>query len=272
MKIYVTRNNQRYGPYTPEQAHAYIKSGHLHPDDLAWSEGAAIWEPLSRVLQPPEQTASPFSSLESVSNQKSRRLVWAVGAISIVVVLPAILLLVLQNTAKQKGVRSQKSSAVDSTSPQPQQNGIASEEGWQPGNACMFLSHISGLQTRGYKDLFEGEYSCSSGYKNIGGGSLLSNNIAFYANGSANVVNELKLVLNVHQRQDAKDAHRVLASYSEELTMKALSISLPGEVKNTISSGRTGQWSLGGAKAEVKRDDWPTGRGYELHYVLRRPA
>lgn len=50
MEIHIARDGQRYGPYTEEQARAYLEQGQLLPNDLAWKEGMAEWQPLSDVL------------------------------------------------------------------------------------------------------------------------------------------------------------------------------------------------------------------------------
>ena len=67
MQIFISRNNQRHGPYSLDDIQAYLASGHLHGNDLAWYEGVQGWIPLnqvpgvvtpqSRVPPPPPQIA-----------------------------------------------------------------------------------------------------------------------------------------------------------------------------------------------------------------------
>jgi len=144
--------------------------------------------------------------------------------------------------------------------------------GWKPLEACGYLSNISGLQTRGYKNQYEDTYGCSSPYKELGTGSPLANNIAYYVKGDAENATELKLVLNVNAAQQAKEAQATLVSHSEELTKKALGVPMSKEVRNALSSGKAGQWTLGKSKVEITRDEWTTGKGYELHYIIRKVA
>lgn len=49
MQIHVSRNGQNYGPYTPDEVRQYLQSGHILPNDLAWHEGLANWEPVNRL-------------------------------------------------------------------------------------------------------------------------------------------------------------------------------------------------------------------------------
>lgn len=58
MQIYISRNGQQYGPYSEEQARAYLASGELQPGDLAWAEGRGDWQPLSALLGPGPQPAA----------------------------------------------------------------------------------------------------------------------------------------------------------------------------------------------------------------------
>ncbi len=44
------------------------------------------------------------------------------------------------------------------------------------------------------------------------------------------------------------------------------------EVKNALSLGKAGQWTIEKSKVEITRDDWTTGKGYELHYTIRKVA
>ena len=40
---FITRNNQRYGPYVWEQLIEYAANGNIAPDDLIWGEGMTEW-------------------------------------------------------------------------------------------------------------------------------------------------------------------------------------------------------------------------------------
>ena len=49
MMIHISRDGERFGPYSPEQVQEYLAAGQLLPTDLAWYEGAADWVPVTAV-------------------------------------------------------------------------------------------------------------------------------------------------------------------------------------------------------------------------------
>jgi len=69
MEIYITRDGERYGPYSLTEVQADIDAGNIRPSDLAWHEGATgwieVWQvdgitiPKRRVPPPPPPSASP---------------------------------------------------------------------------------------------------------------------------------------------------------------------------------------------------------------------
>jgi hypothetical protein len=144
--------------------------------------------------------------------------------------------------------------------------------GWNPIEACGYLSGVSGLQTRGYKNKYEDVFGCSSPYKELNAGSALANNLAYYVDGDAQTATQLKLVLNVNQAQQSKEAHAALLSSSQDLTQKSLGTALPKDVNSAILSGKAGKWTVGKGELELKRDNFPTGKGYELHFLIKKKA
>ena len=49
MNIYISRNKEKFGPYTVEDVQALINQGVLAEMDYAWAEGASEWASLSKV-------------------------------------------------------------------------------------------------------------------------------------------------------------------------------------------------------------------------------
>ncbi|MCE0522907.1 MAG: site-2 protease family protein [Methylacidiphilales bacterium] len=49
MTIYVTRNGQRYGPYSLAETQEHVRSGSLALSDLAWHDGLPNWIPLNQI-------------------------------------------------------------------------------------------------------------------------------------------------------------------------------------------------------------------------------
>jgi hypothetical protein len=95
----------------------------------------------------------------------------------------------------------------------------------KPETACALLDEI-GLKTNAYKnydpDFSANEFACFSHYKEIGRGRPMPNNLAYYVTGDQHAAKELKLVLNVNDRDNAEDGHRALAIASGLLAKNAL--------------------------------------------------
>lgn len=51
MNVYVARNGETFGPYTPTQVQQYLDRGILLPSDQAMISGAANWFPITEVVQ-----------------------------------------------------------------------------------------------------------------------------------------------------------------------------------------------------------------------------
>jgi hypothetical protein len=49
MEILITRDGQQFGPYTLDDVNAYLASGELNADDMAWHDGMADWLPLRSI-------------------------------------------------------------------------------------------------------------------------------------------------------------------------------------------------------------------------------
>jgi hypothetical protein len=138
----------------------------------------------------------------------------------------------------------------------------------QPSTACAYLADI-GLATRGWKNYYDDAYGCSSPYKDIGSGFPLKNNLAYYVDGEVSTVHQLKLVLNVNNRAEAKKAHTELVKATEVLIKKALNESIPEDIVDAITQGKTLSSIIGTAIVDVVRDDWPTGKGYGIKVIIK---
>lgn len=151
--------------------------------------------------------------------------------------------------------------------------GTTTKRDWNnPQVACSLLSNISGLQTGGYKSTgVEDDFFCCSPYKDLEQDSPLPNNIAYYAEGDAEEVNRLKLVLNVNDPEKAEAAHRALMIYSNELACKALGEELSPKMQKAILAGHPEAYTAGGLFVELKREAWVTGRGYDLKFIITQP-
>jgi hypothetical protein len=137
-----------------------------------------------------------------------------------------------------------------------------------PSQVCDFLSDF-GLATSGWKNLYAADFGCSSPYKELGTGTPLANNLAFYAEGSRTTVAQVKLVLNVNNRAAAKSAHSELLKVAEALSVKVSGQQLPQALREAIQGGKKSSAKVFISTLEVIREEWPTGKGYELQFITK---
>lgn len=138
-----------------------------------------------------------------------------------------------------------------------------------PQKVCALLSD-SGLKGRKWvNDYGDGSSGCASDYRDFGSSAGLANNLAYYVTGVDKYVMEVKLVLNYHQPAKSKAATAALLSASKKLSQRALGTNLPESIEELINRGEYGSAKVGKGVVEVVREDWPTGRGYEVQVMMR---
>ena len=62
MEIWIGRDGERHGPYKEDDVREWLRSGKVSPEDLAWYEGLADWQPLSVLFRddvPAATTTAP---------------------------------------------------------------------------------------------------------------------------------------------------------------------------------------------------------------------
>lgn len=137
----------------------------------------------------------------------------------------------------------------------------------EPNILCGLLSN-SGLTTSGWKNYYDDNYGCSSPYKEFGSGASLANNLAFYAEGTSNSAKQVKLVLNINNRASASSAHQELVKLAITLSKKATGEKLPQALQDAIRNGQSASQKVGSAMVEVVKEEWTTGKGYEVKVII----
>lgn len=137
-----------------------------------------------------------------------------------------------------------------------------------PESVCAFLSNLD-LKGRKWTDYGDGTSGCACNYKDIGSGSPMANNLAFYASGSDSTVDQVKLVLNFNQVKSVGMSISALGKASEKLSLEALGAPLPNSIKKAIVLGQPLTAAAGTGTIEVVRDNWPTGKGYEVQVIMK---
>jgi hypothetical protein len=140
--------------------------------------------------------------------------------------------------------------------------------------ACAYVQSL-GLKTEGYwREESHPLFGCSSPYKEVGivadpDGLGLKNNLAYYVSGDAEQIHEMRLVLNVNQRREAKQAHQELLRAAQVLTQQALNTPLPKAVERAVVAGKPWQGAIKDATIEIIRFNGLTGEGYDLKFLVR---
>ena len=97
MQIYISRNDEQFGPYSREEVTSYLEDGSLTSHDLAWHEEQADWKPLGELVAVPaatnkiirieEMPPAPVKDVPSASSrQGSARFRFAKTAIVILLI------------------------------------------------------------------------------------------------------------------------------------------------------------------------------------------
>lgn len=97
----------------------------------------------------------------------------------------------------------------------------------------------------------------------------LTNNLAYYVDGDAERIHLMYFVLNVNQRHEAKQAHQALVRAAKALTQQAINTPLPKTAEQAITVGKPWKGTVKAATLDLTRDDWTTGKGYELKFRVR---
>lgn len=132
---------------------------------------------------------------------------------------------------------------------------------------CDYLKDSS-LPTRGWVNQYDDEYGCSSDYLNIGTGSPLPNNIAYYVEGDTDSAKSAKLVMNINNKGLEKNAKAALINAAQNLSKKIINTKLPDSVLSAIKNGQENSVSVENKSIHVKRNSWPSGNGHEVHIIF----
>jgi hypothetical protein len=133
-----------------------------------------------------------------------------------------------------------------------------------PDQACSQLNEI-GLKTGSWNQ----EFGCFSGYKQIGTGAPLANNLAIYYEGNSSMITMAYLMLNINDKPTATVAHKELLKAAEILIKKQAGKVLSKKLSDAIINGANASEKIANTQVEVERSDWPTGRGYEVKVSVK---
>lgn len=143
-----------------------------------------------------------------------------------------------------------------------------------PQSACSIMDS-KGMATSGWHQLndgvSDGTFICSSNYLELGTGinGGLPNNIAYYVNGASNGIHNIKLVLNINNKKQAKLAKNKFLDNGAFLVKSIMGTEFPEQIRLAILDGKATTFSTGTHSISTLREDWPTGKGYEIHLIIK---
>lgn len=133
-----------------------------------------------------------------------------------------------------------------------------------------YLTEI-GLETNAYKNRDGDEWTCFSPYQELGSGFPLPNNLAYYLSGDkAGNISMMKVVLNVNDLSREAEAKNALLNACRMLYQKAMRASLTEAVERAILQGAPGARPVDSWMLSITREDWASGKGYDLGFILQR--
>ena len=142
-------------------------------------------------------------------------------------------------------------------------------EGWSPYAAKDFLADL-GVKTDFYKPVYEEEWAASSLYIKIDD-DFLGNNISFYLEGDKEKAINLKLVLNVYQPKNSKDAHSKFLAHCELLFSKAMNRNMGDQMQKNIFSGKSFEEQIGNRNIKNAKQVWEKHKenGYACSFQIK---
>ena len=129
------------------------------------------------------------------------------------------------------------------------------------------------MPTKRWWEYQPGDYNAASNYHELGESTDLEplpNNIAYYLEGTENTVIKLKLVLNVNAPRLSDSAHASFAQAGKTLYHGATGREATEALNSVLLAGKDKSGTGAGCSFVLKRIDWPTGRGYELQFIITK--
>lgn len=150
----------------------------------------------------------------------------------------------------------------------------AGVKGVSPEDACRLLDDI-GLPTLGWNTYPDNESKCASRSVQIGSGNPFKNSLAFYADGTGQTVEQLRLVVSVLNSEEAAKAHDVLKTAAQHLLVKLTGKDAPEKILTAITAGgnasaRTGSFTVDVIRREwTMNTDWATIQCHEIAVLIK---
>lgn len=95
------------------------------------------------------------------------------------------------------------------------------------------------------------------------------NNVEYFVYGTSSRATQMHLVANVFKNEGrTTETHVVFERKAQALVKRACGASLPPAASAALKAGTKGRWTICGLQAELSRENWPTGLGYDMAFDL----
>jgi hypothetical protein len=150
--------------------------------------------------------------------------------------------------------------------------------GFPPIRACTFLSGNPAFpQSSSYTPFFQdskNDYACGTKYYVIlpgSNGAELDNNISYYVRGTPDSAKRIRILLNVNDASTFDTANNVFQKAAFDLFKAAFGKEINEEISLALGTSTPGQWTVNSYIVELQKDNWPTGKGFSLNFIIRDP-
>ncbi|MDO8404203.1 MAG: hypothetical protein Q7T27_12005 [Pseudomonas sp.] len=114
----------------------------------------------------------------------------------------------------------------------------------------------------------DGTEGCSSPVRDISAGSTSGNTIRFVAQGADHIPEHLSLIIDIASPSLTDDAKREMIKATKRLSVRALGLSIPHKIDESILKGENVQLEVGSGVVTITRTNRAQG-AYQLTLTMR---
>lgn len=149
--------------------------------------------------------------------------------------------------------------------------------GFPPAQACNFLSGNPAFSNpSSYTPFFpemKNDYACGTKYYEVlSNPAGLSNNLSYYVRGTPESAKRIRILLNVNDESTFATANNVFQKASSDLFKSAFHRDIEQDISIALGTSTPGKWMVDGYSVQLDKTVWPTGKGFELNFIIRDPA
>ncbi|WP_143108636.1 hypothetical protein [Bathymodiolus thermophilus thioautotrophic gill symbiont] len=141
------------------------------------------------------------------------------------------------------------------------------KKGWSPYQAIKYLKE-EGIEAGHYQELYDGEWFASSPLKELDNG-IFSNNIAYYIDGTFDVVKILKIKLNINNLKYENQDMIYFITIIGILCYKALNVELSSNLRNALT-GKILPYEevIAPTTCKIEKDTNLNNSGYSIKFTI----